>query len=65
VKKRKTGIITTVIMREASEYGAGCIYMHSAYPSFMITIEIHDQEDIEMLHLILERLLQIHCESEE
>lgn len=39
--------------------------MHTAYPSFMITIEIHDPEDIEMLHLILERLLQIHCESEE
>ena len=42
-------------------------YVHNkqAYPRFMITIEIHDPEDIEMLHLILERLLQIHCESEE
>ena len=58
-------MITTAIIREASEYGAGCIYMHRAYPSFMITIEIHDPEDIEMLHLILERLLHIHCESEE
>ena len=58
-------MITHLIIREASEYGAGCIYMHSAIPGVMITIEIHDQEDIEMLHLMLERLLQIHLTEEE
>ena len=42
-------------------------YVHNkqAYPGNMITIEIHDHEDIEMLHLMLERLLQIHLTEEE
>jgi hypothetical protein len=34
VKNRKTGRNTTGI-REASEYGAGCVYTHSAYPDVM------------------------------
>ena len=33
VKNRKTGRITTG-NREASEYGAGCIYMHRVIPAF-------------------------------
>ncbi len=42
-------------------------HVHNMYalPGNMITIEIHDPEDIEMLHLMLERLLQIHCTEEE
>jgi len=42
-------------------------YVHNinCLPGNMITIEIHDPEDIEMLHLMLERLLQIHLTEEE
>jgi len=41
------------------------VHNYQAYPSNMITIELHDLEDIEMLHLMLERLLQLHLTEEE
>ena len=61
-------MITHLIIREASEYGAGCIYMHSVYPVIMITIQLDDQDDIIELALMLQQLLHecgcCDCEDE-
>lgn len=61
-------MITTAIIREASEYGAGCIYMHSAIPVIMITIQLDDQDDIIEFALMVQQLLHelgsCNCEGE-
>jgi hypothetical protein len=61
-------MITTAIIREASEYGAGCVYTHRLNPVIMITIQLDDQDDIIELALMLQQLFHecgcCNCEDE-
>ena len=69
VKNARRDMITTAIIREASEYGAGCIYMQVCLPGYMFCYECTTSEaSMKITHEIIsqpetciERYLCLEC----